>query len=70
MNNDINQKRKNYRKCQWIWLKDNYEDNWNAVKRAWNAYVKSLQLEKKKYFSEKVMEAKGNTNQLYSTING
>ena len=32
--------------------------------------MKSLQLEKKKHFSEKVMEAKGNTKQLYSTING
>ena len=64
MNNNINQKRKDYRKCQRIWLKDNYEDNWNAMKRACNAYVKSLQLEKKKHFSEKVMEAKGNTKQL------
>ena len=48
MNNDIKQKRKDYRKCQRIWLKDNYEDNWNVVKRAHNAYVKSLQLEKKR----------------------
>ena len=32
--------------------------------------MKSLQLEKKKHFSEKVMEVKGNTKQLYSTING
>ena len=70
MNSDINQKRKDYRKCQQIWLKDNYENNWNAAKRACNAYVKSLQLEKKKHFSEKVMEAKGNTKQLYSSING
>ena len=30
-----------------MWLKDNYEDNLNAVKRAQNAYVKSLQLKKK-----------------------
>ena len=34
MNNDINQKRKDYGKCQQIWLKDNYEDNWNAVKKS------------------------------------
>ena len=27
-------------------------------------------MKKKKHFSEKVMEAKGNTKQLYSTING
>ena len=32
--------------------------------------MKSLQLKKKKHFSEKVLEARGNTKQLYSTING
>ena len=32
--------------------------------------MKSLQLEKKKHFSEKFIEAKGNIKQLYSTING
>ena len=65
MNSDINQKRKDYRKCQRIWLKHNYEDNCNAVKRAHNAYVKSLQLKKKKHFSENVMEAKGNVTNTF-----
>ena len=32
--------------------------------------MKSLQLKKNKHSNEKVIEAKGNTKQSYSTVNG
>ena len=58
MNNDINQKRKDYRKCQQIWLKDNYEDNWNAVKEQEMPMSKAYNLKRKNTSVKKLWKPK------------
>ena len=51
---EIDQIRKAYRKRHTSWIKTHCETNWQAVKKAHNAYVKALNQAKKLHFSTKI----------------
>ena len=66
----IDQNRKDYRRCQSQWMKKKNDNNWSNVKKTRNKYVCSLKQAKKNFYSNKVLECKGNSKALYNTING
>ena len=63
-NDEIDQITKIYRKCHTSWIKTRCETDWQAVKKAQNAYVKALNQAKKSHFSTKICEAKRNLKKL------
>ena len=62
--------RSHYKKCQKSWSKTKCEVDWQAVRLSRNQYTRALQTAKRIFYSEKVIESKGNTKGLYTTING
>ena len=69
ISDEIDWIRKAYRKCHTNWTKTHCETDWQAVQKAHNAYVTTLNKAKKLLFSAKISEAKGNPKKLYNTIN-
>ena len=70
MSTSIMQARKDYRKCVSIWNRDKNKEKWNAVIQSRKAYVKTLKVAKKDFYSDKVQQNKGNIKGLYNTVNG
>ena len=53
-----------------MWNKSKSDDDWTAMKKCRAVYCKLLINSKSEFYSEKILEAKGDTKQLYNTING
>ena len=70
MSTSIMQARKDYRKCVSIWNRDKNNEKWNAVIQSRKAYVETLKVAKKDFYSDKVQQNKGNIKGLYNTVNG
>ena len=69
-NEHIKVARSAYRRSIKSWEKSRTEDNWKAVKKSRHEYCKQLKLAKKRFFTEKILSAKGDVKSLYNTING
>ena len=67
---EINVTRKAYRKLHAIWSWTCTNENWLAVKKSRNTYVNQLNKAKMLYYSELVLNAKGDAKKLFNKVNG
>ena len=68
-NSEINVTRKAYRKLHATWSRTCMNESWLAVKKSRNAYVNQLNKAKRSYYSEHILNAKGDTKILFNTVN-